>query len=966
MLNFDVIVKCDITGSMKASIDAINSGVPSFLTQMCLMGLNVARCATVADFDASSKNSKQGGWMIQPRNQTLADTKEFLKNNFVLGGGGGFPEAYRTAFNMILNIFRSEKSDNIPIVILFCDAIPHMEPLDSEGILEEAFLKKNNMITSWTKLCDEFKNEGIKVFTIITNNASRCAPIWEQMGSIIIMNRNSANLIEKALFCLFDILTGQPFEEPKSSEFIFSKTIKPLTTLDLKLIINEADPMIVTSAFDALLDTNDPKKIMYLTTNPILGKFWRLICGKFKYVHDGRYALICNRIMDKFSICKVKLSSNDQAIINKWLEESNMNLAEIRDILSKFNTDVSTNNLILLPEFVGSMDQHEVLKLGREGQFKSLAIIVASLTLSSEPYKLPSDEKAHVNFLPMDIENLTTFFSLIANLISPGLMFSKTDTLMLAILALSNEFIKDKAHTYLFNNKGSWINWDRDQDGKQCFPQFWSLNFMRLLKLVPDDLLTDAEIHFRNKYLRIAKIVSNHSINLTITAPLMIPKLRSGRTWKRMCTYCSQKRCFTLFSGKSDKCIMCTIAPNTNIVFYKDTSKICEESDQNTSWAQCSKCTVNYSVILKDCLKIDPKCHGCRVQNPLPYVECRLCLHKYISLDGSAEKALQSEFHSELDPDKRTIIQSATDAGEFICPRCVEFPYSMVNDYEVKINELIRENPALQSMIPITPYLSMMDTSTPLWQRVLKCNESESASAPPILTYNGYTIHNSTIVAQTMMTQLIDHSGYDSCSMCASDVSVRNIELACGDCRNRICNSCVQHWYGQTKVGHLVTHGQCICPFCKNPPKFSIIRRLDLCKVRNLRTTKSNKGVTCEWDSHIVYGLCCSCFNLKPAFPRECARTTELPHITNFKCEECKIHPSLLDEAESVDKLLTKNCPECNILTEKNGGCNHITCHCGTHWCWSCCSNTDSDGTPLDERTIYDHMISCDGIFSGI
>ena len=54
------------------------------------------------------------------------------------------------------------------------------------------------------------------------------------------MKQNSANLIEKALFCLFDILTGQPFEEPKSTEFIFSKTIQPLTTLDLKLIINRS------------------------------------------------------------------------------------------------------------------------------------------------------------------------------------------------------------------------------------------------------------------------------------------------------------------------------------------------------------------------------------------------------------------------------------------------------------------------------------------------------------------------------------------------------------------------------------------------------------------------------------------------------------------------------------------------------------------------------------------------------
>eukprot|EP01084_Bolivina_argentea_P120414 213432_1 len=31
-----------------------------------------------------------------------------------------------------------------------------------------------------------------------------------------------------------------------------------------------------------------------------------------------------------------------------------------------------------------------------------------------------------------------------------------------------------------------------------------------------------------------------------------------------------------------------------------------------------------------------------------------------------------------------------------------------------------------------------------------------------------------------------------------------------------------------------------------------------------------------------------------------------------------------------------KQCPACGAHVERNEGCNHMTCRCRTHWCWSC------------------------------
>ena len=70
-------------------------------------------------------------------------------------------------------------------------------------------------------------------------------------------------------------------------------------------------------------------------------------------------------------------------------------------------------------------------------------------------------------------------------------------------------------------------------------------------------------------------------------------------------------------------------------------------------------------------------------------------------------------------------------------------------------------------------------------------------------------------------------------------------------------------------------------------------------------------------------------------------------------CFEClkKPHGKLpcnanLDKSmkEYAKNNFVKKCPKCSIITEKNNGCNHITCtKCGYQWCWLCNQEYDAN-----------------------
>jgi len=111
--------------------------------------------------------------------------------------------------------------------------------------------------------------------------------------------------------------------------------------------------------------------------------------------------------------------------------------------------------------------------------------------------------------------------------------------------------------------------------------------------------------------------------------------------------------------------------------------------------------------------------------------------------------------------------------------------------------------------------------------------------------------------------------------------------------------------------------------------------RFELKRVENYRTCPN-----ADCASGLVLDACCNadqvtCTACDTSF---CPKCNDEPH-EGMTCEEFqrKRHEERWGEAKDYMKNETKQCPYCLVWIEKNGGCNHMTCHhCRGEFCWLC------------------------------
>jgi hypothetical protein len=358
------------------------------------------------------------------------------------------------------------------------------------------------------------------------------------------------------------------------------------------------------------------------------------------------------------------------------------------------------------------------------------------------------------------------------------------------------------------------------------------------------------------------------------------------------------------------------------------------------TWVECSRvqCRAQYVVYNPDALNVRPKCYYCRhgdgrsEKGPAPCVECSKCLSRIIWPKEYRPKNL--------------------DLAKFECSACATDVVTIITE-DTTAESLRKENGSEWLLKNEGGAIDQVFNGRSLFYTASHCDLAQLSDKVEILpssdkatlTLAGKLVRNQVDVVASLENWVGSRRTESGvCSLCFSNVRKADLRRACGraGCHQLICHGCIKDWYGLNARGRIINVAALSCAFCRRRPAPKTLAPFGIAQVGDLRKAVEEAG---SW----VYAWCSTCDFAKPFVERACAAGAP-GEVTDWKCEQC--------EAEAVrigsKTIKTKQCPGCTVVTQKVLGCDHISCPCGTHWCYAC-------GEDTGEEAIYRHIARAHG-----
>ncbi|EJD36493.1 hypothetical protein AURDEDRAFT_117081 [Auricularia subglabra TFB-10046 SS5] len=1003
---YDLLIITDATGSMGSYLTALGTSIPEILALTRLSGL-FSRIGILSYYDyCDNEVIRWSGWDKDPKD--LLDFVSSLRPT----GGGDWPEAAKTAMIRAMQYADYMDKDKETIVLFYTDAPPHHAQYGGDNMKAEAKAFKDGA-TDWVTITFAAKARHMRVFSFVASGMQDTeqrfyAFLSQATGGLCMTTQQSSQAISRLTIDV--LLHWMGAVEPSAPPYAHnSKTLAfvvapqdarpkpkdegrncqgylppargagnvvdpvPLVRhalqpaqditraeLDARFVAlakRFANPeeaayrATVYSTLREIIDTN----VFSLTYNAVFGQLWRAVCREQTPEKED--------IVMAFGAAVGKIADKTlREGMTAWLEASYDSSAEIEEMVKKAGEGGQWMYLDLDAQV--EMTRVELLEASRSyhrGVLKKLASVFTHAKLVEPGTVLTEHQRAiPLNLPPRQI------FRLLPHLVVPGTLYSSRASAVMAILALQVgvPFLAEAATTVAGYTKDTWLDLEH--------PETVSWECASFVLNAPDPALclTPAERATYAGMRRYRLLELNLDAALSARVPWTPEKARGVGDVRVRCALCGMMRSTTIMSndmrGVCGYCVSYALVggdPKPQDVPGCEPMESC--------WVECGvrTCRAQYVVENPAALNVRPKCWYCRNNTPCPFLECSSCTNRVVV------------------PKK----YAPADAKHYKCPACASGARAAVAEAETTARALCDENGVGWLGVPDIADATFKGHSA---FKLYKAHGDAPFAAVEPDTKAGLTLRAKRVLDPTAVRAQLDARvgrgavARRTCALCFDEFAPDRVGPACGrsGCAQRVCGRCLQEWYGRNAPGTLLNAMELACPFCRRVPVAKIVLRTnpDVGGLKGIKDALADRA----W----FYAWCGQCSTAKRAVERVCTVDGRLPEIREFVCEECQDANARelerleeerrqlealarhlfadedgaarrlrdvqrrLERAKENKSTKTMPCPRCTILVEKMYGCDHITCHCGAHWCWVC-------GKESDERNIYAHLNKAHGGF---
>ena len=209
-------------------------------------------------------------------------------------------------------------------------------------------------------------------------------------------------------------------------------------------------------------------------------------------------------------------------------------------------------------------------------------------------------------------------------------------------------------------------------------------------------------------------------------------------------------------------------------------------------------------------------------------------------------------------------------------------------------------------------------------------------------------------------------STQSNCEICADEVD--NKSTCFLYCKHRLCKDCANGYIKAEASGEIMKV-QCLCPLC---PKDTMPVALKDC--REIAEMDLADKI---FQNHLERFMIDNLDEFRYCYTQGCTDIIAIDKEKQGTCLLCqesycyklmsthKVHPGQtcfrylesLQDSNQIQKLLDSGkfriSPCCGQLIQKEVGCDHISCKCGQHWCYSCLYLAEG------KTWSYDHFNTC-------